>query len=106
MLPLEGRLSLHGPCMHGRQPRCCPPCRSSTARPRARGTLRDHGHARAGRRAAEGARPEKDLAALEPAATLEDGVAVQYAMDAARASHANDGKWIRAWNDNLETEDC
>jgi hypothetical protein len=50
--------------------------------------------------------PNKDLAALEPAATLEDGVAVQYAMDAARASSQNDGKWIRAWNDNLETEDC
>ena len=23
-----------------------------------------------------------------------------------RASSANDGKWIRAWNGNLETEDC
>lgn len=47
--------------------------------------------------------PEKDMSALEPAARLEDGVAVQFVIDAAKASHLEDGKWIRAWNDNLET---
>ena len=46
--------------------------------------------------------PEKDVAALEPAARLEDGIAVQYVIDAAKASNREDGKWIRAWNNNLE----
>jgi hypothetical protein len=50
--------------------------------------------------------PEKDRSALEPAATLADGVAVQYVLDAARASSKEDGKWIRAWNSNLELCDC
>jgi hypothetical protein len=45
---------------------------------------------------------EKDMAALEPAARLEDGLAVQYVIDAAKASSREDGKWIRAWNNNLE----
>ena len=46
--------------------------------------------------------PEQDMSALEPAARLEDGVAVQYVIDAAKASSFEDGKWIRAWNSNLE----
>ncbi|CAL8467545.1 g7083 [Coccomyxa elongata] len=48
--------------------------------------------------------PEKDMSALEPAARVEDGLYVQYAIDAAKASSREDGKWIRAWNNNLE--DC
>ena len=47
---------------------------------------------------------EKDMSALEPAARVEDGLYVQYAIDAAKASSREDGKWIRAWNNNLE--DC
>ncbi len=37
--------------------------------------------------------PELDEAALRPAATIADGLAVMYVMDAARASSEADGAW-------------
>jgi predicted dehydrogenase len=45
-------------------------------------------------RALKRALEDGDRSALEPAATFEDGLAHQRVLDAARASEANDGRWV------------
>jgi predicted dehydrogenase len=45
-------------------------------------------------RALKRALDDGDRTALSPAATFEDGLAQQRVLDAARASHANEGRWV------------